>query len=130
MIRRCAGSRSPRCRRPVRWLPQLSECQPRWGTIVYADDATDRNDCRIWGLFEDGELKCCSHGMWVKNRYSVGWALSTAPGNQRSGYGRRLLRASTYHRRQGGGPPVALLTATPVAERLYHGGGNATLDYW
>jgi hypothetical protein len=100
------------------------------GAIVYADDAVEREDCRIWGLFEDGDLKCCSHGMWVEGRYSVGWALATAPGNQRSGYGRRLLRASIHDRLHGGGPPVALLTATPVAERLYVQEGYTTLEYW
>jgi len=100
------------------------------GMIVYADDTVERDDCRIWGLFEDGELKCCSHGMWVENRYSVGWALATAPENQRSGYGRRLLRASVHDRMHGGGPPVALLTATPVAERLYHEENYVTLEYW
>ena len=100
------------------------------GEIVYADGVVDREDCRIWGLFEDGVLKCCSHGIWVQGRYSVGWALATAPDQQRSGYGRRLLRASIYHRLYGGGPPVALLTATPVSERLYHEEGYVTLEYW
>ena len=89
-----------------------------------------REDCRLFGLFEDGVLRSCSFTQWVEGRYSVGWALSTAPDQQRSGYGRRLLRASTHHRIHGGGPPVALLMATPVAERLYREERYVTLEYW
>jgi len=100
------------------------------GAIVFADGAQDRQDCRLFGLFEDGVLRSCSFTQWVQGRYSVGWALSTAPDRQRSGYGRRLLRASTYHRIHGGGPPVALLMATPVAERLYREERYVTLEYW
>ena len=100
------------------------------GAIVYGDSAVGREDALVLGLFEDGELKCCSYGQWVAGRYSVGWALATAPGNQRSGYGRRMIRAGAYHRAHCGGPPVAIATATPVAERLYLEEGYATLEYW
>ena len=88
------------------------------GAIVFADG------------FQDGVLRSFSFTQWVQGRYSVGWALSTAPDRQRSGYGRRLLRASTHHRIHGGGPPVALLMATPVAERLYREERYVTLEYW
>ena len=66
--------------------------------IVFDDSALSRPDTRVYGLFDEGELRCCSLTVWVEGAFSVGWALSTAPEHQRSGYGRRLLRASNHHR--------------------------------
>jgi GNAT superfamily N-acetyltransferase len=98
--------------------------------IVYSEEALDRPDTRAWGLFEDGILRCCSLAVWVDGLFNVGWALATAPEHQRSGYGRRLLRASNFYRLHRGGPPVALCTASPAGERLYHEEGYITLEYW
>ncbi len=100
------------------------------GAIVYTEEALARPDTLAWGLFEDGALRCCSLSVWVRDAYSVGWALATAPDRQRSGYGRRLMRATNYHRRRLGGPPGALLTASPAGERLYGEEGYATLEHW
>jgi GNAT superfamily N-acetyltransferase len=100
------------------------------GAIVYDDAALTRPDTRIYGLFEEGELRCCSLTMWVEGEFSVGWALSTAPEHQRSGYGRRLIRASNHHRITSGGPTRALLTATRAGERLYRAEGYTTVEHW
>ena len=99
------------------------------GTILFADEALDRPGARLWGVFEDGELRCCSATMWVDGEFSVGWGLSTAPEHQRGGYARRLMRASAA-RRLAGGPPVALLMATPAGRHLYEQEGYVTLEHW
>jgi GNAT superfamily N-acetyltransferase len=99
------------------------------GAIVYAEDALGREGARLWGLFEEGTLRCCCANQYVGDRYSVGWGLSTAPADQRSGYGRRLMRASAA-RRLAEGPPIALLMATPTGRRLYEQEGYVTLEHW
>jgi GNAT superfamily N-acetyltransferase len=99
------------------------------GAIVYTEEALDRGDTRLWGLFEGDTLVCCSATQYVDGRYSVGWALATAPENQRAGLGRRLMRA-TSARRLAEGVPVALLTATDAARHLYEQEGYATLEHW
>jgi len=99
------------------------------GAILFTEEALRRDGTRMWGVFEDGELRCCSCSVWIGDRYSVGWGLSTAPEHQRSGYGRRLMRSSAA-RRQGGGPAVSLLLATPAGRHLYEQEGYATLEHW
>ena len=99
------------------------------GAIVYAEDALSRRDAHFWGLFEDGVLRCCSVSQYVGDRFSVGWALSTAPEHQRSGFGRRLMRASAA-RRLADGPPVALLAASDAGRHLYEQEGYVTLEHW
>ena len=74
------------------------------GAIVYADDRLHRPDCRIWGLFEDGTLMSCALSVYVEYKFSVGWALATAPENQRAGYGRRMVRALAYRAADRGSP--------------------------
>jgi GNAT superfamily N-acetyltransferase len=100
------------------------------GAIVFDDSAPTRPDTLVYGLTDEGELRCCSLTVWVDGAYSIGWALSTAPQHQRSGYGRRLIRASCHRRITGGGPPVALLTATAAGERLYREEGYVTVEHW
>jgi GNAT superfamily N-acetyltransferase len=100
------------------------------GAIVFDDDALSRPDTRVYGLFDDGELRCCSLTVWVDGAFSIGWALSTPPEHQRSGYGRRLIRASNYRRITDGGPSRALLTATPAGEHLYLDEGYTTIEHW
>ena len=100
------------------------------GAIVFDDDALFRPDTKVYGLIEDGELRCCSLTAWVDGAFSVGWALSTAPEHTRSGYGRRLIRASNYRRITDGGPSRALLTATPAGEHLYLDEGYTTIEHW
>lgn len=99
------------------------------GAIVYADGQLDRPDCRTWGLFEDGTLLSCALSVYVENKYSVGWALATAPENQRAGYGRRMVRALAYER-QVAGPPSSLVMATDASKHLYDQEGYLTLEYW
>jgi len=100
------------------------------GAIVFDDGALARPDTRVYGLTDEGELRCCSLTVWVEGAFSVGWALSTAPEHQRSGYGRRLIRASNFRRIADGGPPRALLTATPAGEHLYLEEGYTTVEHW
>lgn len=99
------------------------------GAIVYAEEALVRPGARMWGLFEGDALRCCSVSQYVGDRFSVGWALSTAPEHQRSGYGRRLMRASAA-RRLAEGPPIALLMATDEGRHLYEQEGYVTLEHW
>ncbi len=99
------------------------------GAIIYADDRLHRADCRIWGLFEDGTLLSCAASAYVEYKYSVGWALATAPENQRAGYGRRMIRALAYQRRIAG-PPTSLVMATDASKHLYDQEGYLTLEYW
>jgi len=99
------------------------------GAIIYADDRLHRPDCRIWGLFEDGALVSCAASVYVEHKYSVGWALATAPENQRAGYGRRMVRALAYERRIAG-PPTSLVMATAASKHLYDQEGYLTLEYW
>ncbi len=99
------------------------------GAILFAEDALGREGARLWGVFDDGELRCCSASVWVGDEYSVGWGLSTAPEHRRSGYARRLMRSSAA-RRLAGGPPVALLVATPAGRPLYEQEGYVTLEHW
>ena len=99
------------------------------GAIVYAEDALERECTRFWGLFEEDVLRCCSVSQYVDGRYSVGWALATAPERQRAGYGRRLMRASAA-RRMADGIPVSLLMATEEGRHLYEQEGYTTLEYW
>lgn len=99
------------------------------GAILFAEDALEREGARLWGVFDDGELRCCSASLWVGNEYSAGWGLSTAPEHRRSGYARRLLR-STAARRLVDGPPLALLMATPAGRHLYEQEGYVTLEHW
>jgi GNAT superfamily N-acetyltransferase len=99
------------------------------GAIVFAEDALEREDCRLWGLFEDGTMLCCLADRYVDGRFCVCWALATAPQNQRAGYGRRLLRASAAHW-LAEGIPVALLMATDAGKHLYEQEGYVTLEHW
>ncbi len=99
------------------------------GAIVYAEGALERPGTRFWGLFEGGSLRSCVANQYVGDRFSVGWALSTAPGDQRSGYGRRLVRASAA-RRLAEGASVALLMATGAGQHLYEQEGYVTLEHW
>jgi len=99
------------------------------GAIVFADAIRERGDCRTWGLFEGGQLKCCALNVHVHDHFCVGWALSTAPEDQRSGYGRRLLRAVSF-RRQQTGPPISLLMASGAGTRLYQEPGRVTFEHW
>ncbi len=99
------------------------------GAIVYADRQLQRPDCRTWGLFEDGTLMSCALSMYVENRFSVGWALATAPEHQRAGYGRRMVRALAYERSVAG-PPTSLVMATDASKHLYDQEGYLTLEYW
>ncbi len=98
------------------------------GAIAYADDRVNLPGCRTWGLFEGDELMSCLLTMNVEG-YSVGWALATAPENQRAGYGRRLVRALAY-RRLHKGPRIGLLMATNAGQRLYRQEGYVTLEHW
>ena len=98
------------------------------GSIIFADNALGRAGTRVWGVFDKGELRCCSVSRW-EGGYSAGWGLSTDPAFQRSGYARRLLRASAAHRLESG-PPIALLMATPEGQRLYEQEGYVTLEHW
>jgi len=100
------------------------------GAIVFDDAAPSRPGTRVNGLIEGGELRCCSLTVWIEGDFSIGWALSTAPEHQRSGYGRRLMRATNYQRINDGGPTRALLTATPAGERLYRDEGYTTVEHW
>jgi GNAT superfamily N-acetyltransferase len=100
------------------------------GAVVFDDAAGSRPDTWVYGLFEDGELRCCSLSAWIDGAFSIGWALSTAPEHQRSGYGRRLMRATNHHRSTHGGPPRGLLTATRAGERLYREEGYTTVEHW
>jgi GNAT superfamily N-acetyltransferase len=99
------------------------------GAIVFAEDALGREDCRLWGLFEDGTMLCCLADRYVDSTYCVCWSLATAPENQRSGYGRRLLRASSAHR-LAEGVPLALLMATDAGRHLYEQEGYVALEHW
>ncbi len=99
------------------------------GAIVYAEEQLSRSDFRTWGLFEDGTLVSCAASVYVENRYSVGWALATAPENQRAGYGRRVVRALAYERSVAG-PPTSLVMATDASKHLYDQEGYLTLEYW
>jgi GNAT superfamily N-acetyltransferase len=99
------------------------------GAIVFTDAILERDDCRTWGLFEDGRLMCCALNVHVRDRFCVGWALSTAPEHQRAGYGRRLLWAVSY-RRQQTGPPISLLMASRAGTRLYREPGRAVFEHW
>jgi GNAT superfamily N-acetyltransferase len=99
------------------------------GAIVFTDAILGRPDCRTWGLFEGGQLKCCALNVHVQDHFCVGWALSTAPEDQRSGYGRRLLRAVSY-RRQQTGPPISLLMASRAGTRLYQEPGRVIFEHW
>ena len=99
------------------------------GATIYSEDALEREGTRFWGLFEEDTLRCCAVSQYIDGRYSVGWGLSTAPENQRAGYGRRLMQAYSA-RRVAEGLPVALLMATPEGRHLYEQLGFATLEYW
>jgi len=99
------------------------------GAILFADDALEREGAHLWGVFDDGELRCCSASVWIGDEYSVGWGLSTAPEHRRGGYARRLLRSSAA-RRLADGPPLALLMATPAGRHLYEQEGYVTLEHW
>lgn len=98
------------------------------GAILFTEEALARPGTRMWGVFEGDELRCCSCSVWVDG-YSVGWGLSTAPEHQRGGYARRLMRSSAA-RRLDGGPPIALLLATPAGRHLYEQEGYVTLEHW
>jgi GNAT superfamily N-acetyltransferase len=100
------------------------------GAIVFDESTLSRPDARVYGLIEGGELRCCSLSVWIEESFSIGWALSTAPEHQRSGYGRRLMRATNFHRVTSGGPTRALLTATPAGEHLYRAEGYRTVEHW
>jgi hypothetical protein len=97
--------------------------------IVFSNDRASFEGCQSWGLFEGEELVSCVLTVWV-GEFSVGWALSTSPQNQRAGYGRRLVRALPFRRLKDDGPPVGLLTATTAGERLYLQEGYVTLEHW
>jgi len=99
------------------------------GAILFAEDALAREGARLWGVFEDGELRCCSASVWVGREYSVGWGLSTPPEHQGRGFARRLMRSSAALRLDGG-PTLALLMATPAGRPLYEQEGYVTLEYW
>ena len=87
-------------------------------------------DTRAWGLFEHGVLRCCSFTVWVDGAYNVGWALATATEHQRSGYGRPPAGLEPLPAPPRRPPPVALCTASPAGERLYHEEGYTTLEHW
>ena len=99
------------------------------GAIIFADATLERAGARVWGVFDEGQLRCCSVSQWVDGTWSAGWGLSTDPDHQRSGYGRRLLRASAARRLESG-PPTALLMATPAGRHLYEQEGYVTLEHW
>jgi len=99
------------------------------GAILFTEEALRREGTRMWGVYEDDELRCCSCSVWIGDEYSVGWGLSTAPEHQRAGYARRLMRSSAA-RRLADGPPVALLLATAAGRRLYEQEGYVTLEHW
>lgn len=99
------------------------------GAILFTEEALRWEGTRLWGVYEGDELRCCSCSVWVGDECSVGWGLSTAPEHQRAGYGRRLMRSSAA-RRLAGGPPIALLLATPAGRHLYEQEGYVTLEHW
>lgn len=83
---------------------------------------------RVWGLWEDGDLRACVLGVVVDGSLAI-WSMATPPDQQSRGYGRRLLGAVLAASRDEGASR-SILYASPAAADFYQGLGYRLLEHW
>ncbi len=102
---------------------------PLLGDVVIPDDpGAVIEGARIWGLWEDGDLRSCVLVAPVRGSVVIWW-MATPPDRQRRGYGRRLLSAVLGDAARRGHARSVLL-ASPAGLGLYRALGYELVEHW
>ncbi len=96
-------------------------------SIALPDSVMERDDERVWGLFEE-DLLVAMVVIVNTGGKAVVWSMATPTERQGSGLGRRLLR-TVLREEFSRGAEASLLSSSKAGERLYRSLGYEVVDY-